>query len=322
MTRGLVVGKFTPFHRGHQHVIETALAAVDEIVVLVYDGPDDFGMPLARRAAWVRAVCPAARVIAGHDGPREVGDDPRVMRLHEDYVRRVVPQPVTHFFSSEWYGGHMSRALGAEDVRVDPDRRAFPVSATLVRSDPYRWRTFVPPVVYRDLVRRVAFVGAESTGKTTIARAAAEAFGTAFMPEHGRDYWVEHQIGGELTAERLVELAEGHAEREDRAALDADRFLFVDTNALTTAIYARHWHGGPLPRLAALADACRDRYASTFLCGDDAPYDDDGTRAGTATRAKFQAWIREDLEQRRVPFVELRGPVTERLAAVRDTLRR
>ena len=36
MRRGLTLGKFAPFHRGHQLLVETALAEVDELVVMVY----------------------------------------------------------------------------------------------------------------------------------------------------------------------------------------------------------------------------------------------------------------------------------------------
>ena len=34
-TKGLVLGKFMPLHKGHIHLIETAAAEVDELTVLV-----------------------------------------------------------------------------------------------------------------------------------------------------------------------------------------------------------------------------------------------------------------------------------------------
>ena len=37
--RGIVIGKFYPPHRGHHHLIDTALAASDEVDVLVVDNP-------------------------------------------------------------------------------------------------------------------------------------------------------------------------------------------------------------------------------------------------------------------------------------------
>lgn len=37
---GLVVGKFCPLHRGHQHVIATAVAACERVVVVSYTKPE------------------------------------------------------------------------------------------------------------------------------------------------------------------------------------------------------------------------------------------------------------------------------------------
>jgi nicotinamide riboside kinase len=45
------------------------------------------------------------------------------------------------------------------------------------------------PAARAELARRVVLVGAESTGKSTLARALAEAFETVRVPEHGRWYW-------------------------------------------------------------------------------------------------------------------------------------
>ena len=36
---GLTLGKFAPLHRGHQYLIETALAETERLVVLIYDCP-------------------------------------------------------------------------------------------------------------------------------------------------------------------------------------------------------------------------------------------------------------------------------------------
>jgi len=45
LKRGLTLGKYAPLHHGHQLVIETALAEMDETVVLIYDAPDSTDVP-------------------------------------------------------------------------------------------------------------------------------------------------------------------------------------------------------------------------------------------------------------------------------------
>ena len=68
------------------------------------------------------------------------------------------------------------------------------------------------------LVEKVVFVGAESTGKTTLAAYLAREFDTVFVPEIGRFIWEEKQ--GRLTAADYVDIAVKHrqAEAERRTA--------------------------------------------------------------------------------------------------------
>lgn len=46
---GLTLGKFAPLHRGHQFVIETALAERGRVFVLIYDCSDTIPIRLPVR---------------------------------------------------------------------------------------------------------------------------------------------------------------------------------------------------------------------------------------------------------------------------------
>jgi len=323
LKRGLTLGKFAPLHRGHQLVIETGLAETDELVVIIYDAPETTPVPLSVRSRWIRSLYPAAHVIEGWDGPTEVGYTPELMRAHERYVIDVLRvDGVTHFYSSEPYGEHMSAALGAIDRRVDEARERVPVSAREVRRDPFAFRQYVHPLVYRDLVANVVFLGAPSTGKSTLAERLAKEFDTQWMPEYGREYWEENQVGRRLSPEQLVEIAEGHIEREDSLLENSNRYLFTDTNAITTATFARYYHSAVHPRLADLADRAVTRYDLVFVCDTDVPYDDTWDRSGKVNRGAFQRQVITDLNTRKVPFFMLRGTLEERVEQVRNVLRR
>jgi HTH-type transcriptional regulator, transcriptional repressor of NAD biosynthesis genes len=317
---GLTLGKYAPLHRGHQLVIETGLGEVDEMVVLVYDAPET-NIPLGVRSAWLRALYPSVRVIEAWDGPTQVGYTPELMSSHERYVTDTLGvRGITHFYCSEPYGEHMSRALGALDRRVDEAREKIPVSAAAIRKEPFKYIEYMHPSVYRDLVTNVVFMGAPSSGKTSLAERLAGEFDTKWMPEYGREYWERHQVGRRLTLEQLVELAEEHVQREDALLEKANRFLFTDTNAITTATFARYYHGSIGPRLEALADAAVTRYDLVFLCDIDIPYDDTWDRSGQANRTAFQRQVIGDLKMRKVPFFLLRGTLEERVSRVRKVL--
>ena len=136
----------------------------------------------------------------------------------------------------------------------------------------------------RTEVRRVVFLGAPSTGKTSLCKALAAHYDTTWMPEYGREYWMQHQQDRRLSPEQLVEIAEGHIEREDRLLGATNRFLFVDTEAIITYHFALDYHGDAHPRLKELADASKDRYDAFFLCESDIPYDDTWERSGAQHR--------------------------------------
>jgi NadR type nicotinamide-nucleotide adenylyltransferase len=191
VTRGLVVGKFYPPHRGHKHLIDTAQSLVDELHVIVCDRPGEApAAPL--RAAWLREIHPAARVHLIDD--RYDADDSAVWAANSVRVLGFVPDVV---FTSEDYGDRFAACLGCRHVSVDRARQAVPISGTAVRADPLgNWDYLEPPVRGYYAVR-VVLIGAESTGKTTLARDLADAFGTVWLPEYGRTYWEQKMARGE-----------------------------------------------------------------------------------------------------------------------------
>ncbi len=73
MKTGLTLGKFAPLHKGHQLLIERALARTDHLIVMVYDAPETTPVPLPVRASWIRALYPTVEVLEAWDGPTAVG---------------------------------------------------------------------------------------------------------------------------------------------------------------------------------------------------------------------------------------------------------
>lgn len=323
MKVGLVLGKFAPLHRGHQLLIETALAETDHVIVLIYDCPELPVPGLPIRSAWIRKLYPAVEVCEAWDGPTETGLELAVTQRHDAYLqRRLGHRGITHFFSSEDYGAHVSRALGAVDRRVDPSRQRVPISATQVRLDLFANRQLLAPGVYRDLITQVVLLGAPSTGKTTLAAELARRYQTTWMPEYGREYWNEHQLQRRLTREQLLEIALEHRRREEDVLANANRFLFIDTDASTTLQFSYYYHESADPRLIELAGETRLRYDLFLLCSPDIPYEASWDRSGDVSRSQMQRRIEADLWYRKVPYVPLAGSLDQRCQQVMELLQR
>ena len=317
---GLTLGKYAPFHKGHEYVIQTMLAEMDEAVAIIYD-TEATPIPLSTRAGWIRRLFPRVTVIEAWDGPDGYCRERSFEITQEQYILKVLNgRKIDAFYCSEFYGAHVAGALGAADRRVDEARLAVPVSGTAVRANPYQHRQYISAPVYRDLIVKAVFLGAMSTGKSTLTEALARRHKTSFASEYGRDYWTEHQVDHRLSFEAFDEIAAGHIAREEEAFLAADRYCFVDTNAITTYLFAIDYHGRAPELLRRLALENASRYDLFFLCEDDIPYDDTWDRSGDQKRHIFQKQIVADLRERRIPYIPLRGSLAERMARVDEVL--
>jgi HTH-type transcriptional regulator, transcriptional repressor of NAD biosynthesis genes len=306
--RGLIIGKFMPPHAGHIALIDEARGHVDELTLIVFSKPAE-PIPGALRAGWLRALYPTLAVHhLDQDGPVDF-DDPAAWAFWVAAIRAAHPVLVDVVFSSELYGPELARRLGARHLAFDPDRQRVPISATQIRQDPMRHWRFIPPPVRPYFVRRVAIIGAESTGKTTLAQALAAHFDTAWVPELARDYLLVH--GGVCTAADMAVIAQGQAEAEDRLACAANRVLICDTNVLTTQLWYEHYFGPPPAALARLA---AERTAHLYLlCDHDVPWVADGLRDSPTERGWFHARFRQALEAQGQRYVTLSGPFAGRL---------
>jgi len=336
--RGLVVGKFCPLHRGHELLIDTALAQCDELLLISYTRPAFDGCDAGSRERWLAERYPQTRRLVldderfaalatshGWPGPAVLPHNDDADAVHRDFVGwlcdRVFDCSVDAVFTSEDYGDGFAAALsdhfrqhrdpGHADVRhvcVDRARQAVPVSGTAIRLDPHAHRDHLSPVVRADFVQRICLLGGESSGKTTLAAALAERLGTLWVPEYGRQRWEEQD--GKLVFNDLLQIARTQLEHERRQSRQAHRWLVCDTSPLTTLLYCRELFGHAAPELEQLAE---HPYHHTFLCAPDFPFVQDGTRQDEAFRQKQHAWYLQELETRGVPFTLLRGTLEQRV---------
>jgi NadR type nicotinamide-nucleotide adenylyltransferase len=156
-------------------------------------------------------------------------------------------------------------------------------------------------------VIRVCFHGAESTGKSTLARKLADRFGCPLVPEYGRIHAEER--GTEFTLGGLL----GIAREQDRLMHEAARagppLLLLDTDPLMTAAWAEMLFGEVPDELLRYPKA--ELY---LLFQPDVPWVDDGTRFfGTPElRARFAAVAEAMLVRAGVPFRTVAGDWDER----------
>jgi NadR type nicotinamide-nucleotide adenylyltransferase len=164
-------------------------------------------------------------------------------------------------------------------------------------------------------LRRVVVTGSESTGKTTLARNLARHFGTTWVPEFVREYLDEKMLatGLPLDASDVEPIARGQIAVQDRALTKACGLIFLDTDLVSTTVYARHYYG-ECP--AWIEQAARERRADLYLlCDIDVPWVSDPQRDRPHLREHMHALFVGELESLGARFVTIRGTWQERFEA-------
>lgn len=143
------------------------------------------------------------------------------------------------------------------------------------------------------MTRRIVLTGPESTGKTTLAAALAHRFGAPWLPEASRGF--AEEVKRELTAADVESIATRAIRAEDAALAEYPPLLVLDTDLISTVVYARHYYGACPAWIEAAARARRgDLY---LLCAPDLPWKADGVRDRPAHRAQLFALFQDALRE-------------------------
>jgi HTH-type transcriptional repressor of NAD biosynthesis genes len=167
-------------------------------------------------------------------------------------------------------------------------------------------------------VKRVCLLGAESTGKSTLARALAERFGTLWNPEYGRPYTlIGRPPDTPWTTWEFTHIARIHCWYEDFLATLADRVLFSDTDAFTTAVFHKVYLGAPATGFEELVARPYDLFV---VCGLDVPWRHDGIREFEEQRRwMHERYLARARESSR-PWLLAEGPLARRLEEVAEAV--
>ena len=295
----MAAGRFAPFHRGHQHLIERARGLVDALDVVVVHEPDDILAP-ELRTGWIRdafAEHPQVQVHAV-----QAGDDPA------EAVRSRLGSAPDICFTGMGHDG-WSANLAPRHVEIE---RLPGIESQVVRADALAALDQLPGGTRASVVRRVCVLGAESTGKTTLARDLADALATVWVPEYGRDYTetLPDRLRYVWTTPDFEIIQAPELERGSRCALcqpHRDR----RPDAFATSLFHELYVGYRAPEL----DAYLRRYDLYLLTSIDTPFqmDTTGLRYDGDTRAFMDATYHRHAEESGAPWVSLLGPPQERL---------
>lgn len=330
----LVTGKFYPPHAGHLRLLQRALELRDRVVVLVLGSvhdtirPEDRVNALRQDAAAAGIDADRLTFVVGSDEtPYDVADA-SVWSSHVETFRlylRAAPA-VDLVVAGEPYVEELARRLGVAHERI---QRVDGRSSTEIRRDPMGMWEGLGPGTRRMLAVRIVFVGAESTGTTTISRMLADRLRarggvwdrTAWVPEVGREVMLAKQddvqrrtgdrpIAVTWSRQDFAMIAAAQRDEEERLAAAGGPVLVCDTDTVATAVWERRYLGSSTE--ATRFPGRGDVYLLTHH--DDVPFVQDGLRDGEDIRAGMTGWFADELIGRGLPWATLTGTIQERVS--------
>ncbi|MDC7997177.1 ATP-binding protein [Gilvibacter sediminis] len=160
---------------------------------------------------------------------------------------------------------------------------------------------------------KIAVVGPESTGKTTLVKALASHFETTYVPEFMRTYYEELVVRDPFYSEieDILPIAQGQIEAENTALKTASELLICDTNLLEIACYSKYYFDEIPPLLEASLPHMQ--YDLCFLTYIDVPWENDPLRDRPFDRQKVFSIFEERLKAQAYPHLVLKGDEQVRL---------
>jgi NadR type nicotinamide-nucleotide adenylyltransferase len=158
------------------------------------------------------------------------------------------------------------------------------------------------------MVKKVAVIGPECTGKSELSQFLAGHYKTEWVPEYARGY-IDHLIRP-YEEHDLRTIAHGQLRLEDEYARDSTKVLFCDTNLYVIKVWSEVKFGSCAPDiLHEIETRPYDLYLLTYV---DIPWQDDPQREHPTRREELYQRYLNEMKNQTVPFVEIKGAREQR----------
>jgi NadR type nicotinamide-nucleotide adenylyltransferase len=152
---------------------------------------------------------------------------------------------------------------------------------------------------------RVSITGPESSGKSDLAIALAEHFGTSYAREYARIYLAGKDKPYQF--EDIDTICKGQLEEEKKAMARGDRVVFFDTDFLVLKIWSEYRFGKVSPVVASAYEEVQ--YDHFLLCKPDIPWSPDPLRESPSQEERNELFdlYRSELHALERPYTVISG---------------
>jgi HTH-type transcriptional repressor of NAD biosynthesis genes len=250
---GVFAGKFLPPHRGHLSAIINSATQCERLYVVVSDNM--FATRIACAESHLPMMDGLTRVkwlsqeLQGFDHIKvllldesNIPEYPMGWEKWSAGLKCLIPVHIDVLFGGdpEYKKVNDKWFPDSDYVLFDYERTRYPVSATLIRNNPFKYWDYILGSARPFFAKKVLITGTESCGKTTMVKYLAKIFYTSWSEEIGRDYSKKYLGGNEnvFTVEDFGRIAYMQYEADMDALQKANKIVFYDTDAVVTQYYS------------------------------------------------------------------------------------
>lgn len=261
---GIVLGSFSPLHKGHLDLIYRAKKeCLGGVFVIVCGHNGDKGeplMPLKNRYQMVREFFKNDSLVAVYclsdDEMGIAGYTDRwdiwLLHLFSDVISENqksditiddedVKSQITFYVGEPEYKEQiMSRGIKV----VLEDRTKNPISGTIIRNNPYKYLDDIAWTYRRVFSHNILITGTASEGKTTLVEDIGRYFNIPYSFEWARKYIDKHYIGDwEFDCRDFLAFLNGQYNyNRDCIESNQNKGIFIsDTDSIVTKMYAKYY---------------------------------------------------------------------------------
>jgi NadR type nicotinamide-nucleotide adenylyltransferase len=159
-------------------------------------------------------------------------------------------------------------------------------------------------------IKKIAILGAESTGKSVLCEQLSKYYHTTFVPEYARTYFEQHDINNYNT-EDLETIAKNQLELEKEYYKKASNYLFCDTSLITVKIWSTHKFNKVPPYITkSIKSTDYDLY---LISNNDVEWLPDPQRRNEDLREHLFKWNKHELQKLNVEYKIIKGIGEDRL---------
>ena len=158
-------------------------------------------------------------------------------------------------------------------------------------------------------IKRIALIGPESSGKSTLCELLATHYKTLWIPEYAREY-IE-KLNRPYTAADILHSAQEQLKMEEERMLTASKFLFADTELIVAKVWCEDVFHFCHPWIAATIE--EKKYDLYLLTKPDLIWEKDAVRENPNRRDYFFNLYLNELEERGFNYEIIGGAGEERL---------